>query len=44
MDRTTRQLPWIEIWKNSLDIGAFGRFWILENSFRDSDIRIEEFI
>ena len=43
-DRTTRDWPWVELWNNFVDIGAFDRFWLLENSFRDCDIREEEFV
>ncbi|KAF7635802.1 hypothetical protein Mgra_00004714 [Meloidogyne graminicola] len=42
-DRLTRQWLWIEFWKNCFDIGLFGRFWNLENSFQDCDICEEEF-
>ena len=44
MNRTLRKWPWEEVRENCLDIGAFGRYWMLEKSFQDCDIREEEFI
>uniref|UniRef100_A0A914HIS1 Glutathione S-transferase n=1 Tax=Globodera rostochiensis TaxID=31243 RepID=A0A914HIS1_GLORO len=41
-DTTTRDWPWAELWLNTQDIGAFGRFWILERSFENCDICQEE--
>lgn len=42
-DNHLRSWPWIEFWENAMDIGALNRFWCLEASFVDYDIRTEEF-
>ncbi|KAL3102791.1 hypothetical protein niasHT_021458 [Heterodera trifolii] len=41
-DKTLRGWPWTELWRNAWDIGAFGRFWALERSFANCDVRHEE--
>jgi hypothetical protein len=43
MDPTIRRWPWTEIRQNSFDIGALGRFWMLERRFQDCDVNEEEF-
>uniref|UniRef100_A0A7E4VS32 Tim44 domain-containing protein n=1 Tax=Panagrellus redivivus TaxID=6233 RepID=A0A7E4VS32_PANRE len=42
-DSNLKDWPWNEIFKNVIDIGAFGRFWMLEQKFVDYDIKVEEF-
>jgi hypothetical protein len=42
-DSTLRGWWWEELWRNTVDIGAYNRFWNLEKAFVDYDVQEEEF-
>lgn len=43
-DKNLQDWPWNQILKNVVDVGVFNRFWMLERSFVDYDIKKEEFV
>lgn len=43
-DPNLKDWSWKEIWANIIDIGAFNKFWNLENNFVNYDIHENEFL
>ncbi|KAI6191391.1 hypothetical protein M3Y97_00223100 [Aphelenchoides bicaudatus] len=42
-DSNLKDWPWQMVWRNAVDVGAFGQFFELDRAFLNYDVRQEEF-